>query len=84
MPFVACTAPVTRRAKLPASPDTDEGTAAQGDGEVGQMAIECPLERVQLSLSVRQDVPLAAPCALTPTAWITFGFDEISTRLSSK
>jgi acetamidase/formamidase len=53
-----------------------DGHAAQGDGEVGQMAIECPLERVQLTLSIRPDVPLAAPCALTPTAWITFGFDE--------
>jgi acetamidase/formamidase len=53
-----------------------DGHAAQGDGEVGQMAIECPLEHVQLTLTVRQDVPLAAPCALTPTAWITFGFDE--------
>jgi acetamidase/formamidase len=53
-----------------------DGHAAQGDGEVGQMAIECPLERVQLTLSVREDLTLVTPCALTPTAWIAFGFDE--------
>jgi acetamidase/formamidase len=53
-----------------------DGHAAQGDGEVGQMAIECPLERVQLTLSVREDPTLVMPCALTPTAWIVFGFDE--------
>jgi acetamidase/formamidase len=53
-----------------------DGHAAQGDGEVGQMAIECPLERVQLTLTVRDDVSLAAPVALTPSAWLAFGFDE--------
>jgi acetamidase/formamidase len=53
-----------------------DGHAAQGDGEVGQMAIECPLERVQLTLTVRDDLAIVTPQALTPTAWLAFGFDE--------
>ena len=53
-----------------------DGHAAQGDGEVGQMAIECPLERVRLTLVVRDDIALDTPLALTPTGWLAFGFDE--------
>ena len=50
--------------------------ARQADGEVSQLAIECPLERAELTLSVRDDLPLTTPIAWTPDAWITFGFDE--------
>jgi acetamidase/formamidase len=53
-----------------------DGHARQGDGEVSQVAIECPLERAELTLSVRDDLPLTTPIAWTPTAWLTFGFDE--------
>ena len=53
-----------------------DGHAAQGDGEVSQLAIEAPVERAQLTLSVRDDLPLTAPIAWTPEAWLTFGFDE--------
>ncbi len=53
-----------------------DGHAAQGDGEVSQLAIECPLERAQLTLSVRDDLYLTTPIAWTPDAWLTFGFDE--------
>jgi len=53
-----------------------DGHAAQGDGEVSQLAIEAPVERAQLTLAVRDDLPLAAPIAWTPEAWLTFGFDE--------
>jgi acetamidase/formamidase len=49
--------------------------ARQGDGEVSQLAIECPLERAELTLSVRDDLPLTTPIAWTPAAWLTFGFD---------
>jgi acetamidase/formamidase len=49
--------------------------ARQGDGEVSQLAIECPLERAELTLSVRDDLPLTTPVAWTPAAWLTFGFD---------
>jgi len=52
-----------------------DGHAAQGDGEVGQLAIEAPVERAILSLSVRDDLLLTAPIAWTPEAWLTFGFD---------
>ena len=51
-------------------------TPRQGDGEVSQLAIECPLERAELTLSVRDDLPLTTPIAWTPAAWLTFGFDE--------
>jgi acetamidase/formamidase len=53
-----------------------DGHAAQGDGEVSQLAIEAPVERAQLTLSVRDDLRLANPIAWTPEAWLTFGFDE--------
>jgi len=53
-----------------------DGHARQGDGEVSQIAIECPLERVELRLSLRDDLELATPIAWTPEAWLTFGFDE--------
>ena len=36
-----------------------DGHAAQGDGEVSQLAIEAPVERARLTLSVRDDLPLA-------------------------
>jgi acetamidase/formamidase len=53
-----------------------DGHAAQGDGEVSQLAIEAPVERARLTLSVRDDLPLSNPIAWTPDAWLTFGFDE--------
>jgi acetamidase/formamidase len=53
-----------------------DGHAAQGDGEVSQLAIEAPVERAQLTLTVRDDLALANPIAWTPDAWLTFGFDE--------
>lgn len=53
-----------------------DGHAAQGDGEVSQLAIEASVERAQLTLSIRDDLPLVNPVAWTPEAWLTFGFDE--------
>jgi acetamidase/formamidase len=53
-----------------------DGHAAQGDGEVSQLAIEAPVDRARLTLSVRDDLPLTTPAAWTPEAWLTFGFDE--------
>ncbi len=53
-----------------------DGHAAQGDGEISQLAIEAPVDRAQLTLAVRDDVQLANPIAWTPEAWLTFGFDE--------
>jgi acetamidase/formamidase len=53
-----------------------DGHARQGDGEVSQTAIECPLERLELTLTVRDDPRLETPIAWTPGAWLTFGFHE--------
>jgi acetamidase/formamidase len=53
-----------------------DGHARQGDGELGQFAIECPLERLRLTLDVRDDLELATPLAWTPDAWVTLGFHE--------
>jgi len=52
-----------------------DGHAAQGDGEISGTAIECPVE-AQLTLDVRDDLPLTWPIARTADAWLTFGFDE--------
>ncbi len=53
-----------------------DGHAAQGDGEVSQLAVEAPVERARLTLSLRDDLELSTPIAWTPEAWLTFGFDE--------
>jgi acetamidase/formamidase len=53
-----------------------DGHARQGDGEVCGTAIECPFERVELTLTVRDDMTLETPRADTADAWITLGFDE--------
>ena len=53
-----------------------DGHACQGDGEVSQVALECPLERLELTLSVRDDFPVANPVARTADAWLTLGLDE--------
>jgi acetamidase/formamidase len=52
-----------------------DGHGAQGDGEVSGTAIECPLERVQLTFDVR-DIELRSPIARIDDAWLAFGFDE--------
>ncbi|PEJ57449.1 acetamidase [Bacillus sp. AFS002410] len=53
-----------------------DGHAAQGDGEVSGQAIEAPFEKVNLTLTVREDLDITMPRANTPAGWITFGFDE--------
>jgi acetamidase/formamidase len=52
-----------------------DGHAAQGDGEVAGTAIEAPVE-AQLTLDVRDDLPLEWPIARLDGAWLTFGLDE--------
>src|SRR5262249_19152666 len=52
------------------------GHARQGDGEVCQLAIECPMERVRLTLDVRRDLRLDMPVVWTPEAWVTLGLSE--------
>jgi len=53
-----------------------DGHAAQGDGEVFGTAIECPMEMVDLTFAVREDMYLKMPRANTPAGWITFGLHE--------
>lgn len=53
-----------------------DGHALQGDGEVSGTAIECPMDHVDITLTVRDDMQLKLPIANTPSSWITFGFHE--------
>ncbi|MCE4047467.1 MULTISPECIES: acetamidase/formamidase family protein [Bacillaceae] len=53
-----------------------DGHALQGDGEISGTAIECPMELVDITLIVRNDMKLKAPIAKTPSGWITLGFNE--------
>lgn len=58
-----------------------DGHGLQGDGEVCGTAIECPMERVDLTFKLI-DSRLKAPRAKTADAWITFGFDADLNRAS--
>lgn len=53
-----------------------DGHAVQGDGEVSGVAIECPMERVDLTFRLHSQMSLTTPRANTPTGWITLGFDK--------
>lgn len=52
-----------------------DGHAAQGDGEIAVTAIECPMERVDLTFTLLDDMPLTGPVAKTSSGWVTLGFD---------
>jgi acetamidase/formamidase len=43
-----------------------DGHAAQGDGEIGGTAIECPMEQVELTFQLHDDLPVTTPTANTP------------------
>ena len=51
-----------------------DGHAAQGDGEVGGTAIECPMT-TEVRLDLVDDRPVPSIHAETPAGRITFGFD---------
>jgi acetamidase/formamidase len=51
-----------------------DGHAAQGDGEVGGTAIECPM-RTEAVLDIAHDRPIDSIHAETPVGRVTFGFD---------
>jgi acetamidase/formamidase len=53
-----------------------DGHARQGDGEVSGTAIECPLERAELTINLHDEFLLETPIARVPEAWIAFGFHE--------
>lgn len=50
-----------------------DGHAAQGDGEISGTAIECPMDRVDLTFTLHDDLPVTAPLAHTPAGWVTMG-----------
>jgi acetamidase/formamidase len=49
-----------------------DGHAAQGDGEVSGTAIECPIERAELTFTFA-DLALKTPIAQTPAGWLALG-----------
>ncbi len=51
-----------------------DGHAAQGDGELSGTAIECPIQRAELTFVLHPNLHLSLPRARTPAGWITFGF----------
>src|SRR6266568_6194606 len=53
-----------------------DGHGVQGDGEVSGVAIECPMERVELGFALHEDLALATPRAYTPAGWVTLAFHE--------
>lgn len=53
-----------------------DGHAVQADGEVSGTAIECPMERVELTFSLEAGTDLPAAWAETPAGLITMGFDR--------
>ena len=53
-----------------------DGHGAQGDGEVSGMAIECPMEHVEVKLTVLDEPKLTMPRAWTPEGWLTFGLHQ--------
>ena len=53
-----------------------DGHGVQGDGEVSGMAIECPMEHVEVKLTVLDEPKLTMPRAWTPEGWLTFGLHE--------
>ena len=53
-----------------------DGHAVQGDGEVSGVALECPMERVDLTFHLRDDLPLTTPRVHSSKGWMTLGFHE--------
>ncbi len=53
-----------------------DGHAVQGDGEVSITAIECGMDRVDLTFDLRDDFPIRTPHAWTPDAWLTLGLGD--------
>ncbi len=53
-----------------------DGHATQADGEVSGLAIECPMERVDLTFRLHPQMSLTTPRANTPAGWLTLGVDE--------
>ncbi len=55
---------------------TGDGHAKQGDGEVSVTAIECPMERAELTFHLHRDLHITTPRAKTREGWLTLGFSS--------
>jgi acetamidase/formamidase len=55
---------------------TGDGHGAQGDGEVSETPIECPMEQCDLTLTLHRELVISHPRARTAEGWLTFGFHE--------
>ncbi len=53
-----------------------DGHAAQGDGEVSGLAIECPMAQADLTFHLHPALSIATPRAETPAGKLTLGFGE--------
>src|SRR5690606_28069593 len=53
-----------------------DGHAVQGDGEISGTAIECPMDRVDLTFDLPDAFPVTTPTAKTAEGWLTMGFGE--------
>lgn len=53
-----------------------DGHAVQGDGEVAGPALECPMERVGLTILLHKSKAPNLPYAETPAGWVNLGFGE--------
>jgi len=51
-----------------------DGHAVQGDGEVAGPALECPMERVEMTVVLHKGAAPSLPYAHTPAGWVTLGF----------
>jgi len=53
-----------------------DGHAAQGDGEISGTAIECPMQEVDLTFILHEEMTLTTAAAQTARGWMTMGFHE--------
>ncbi len=53
-----------------------DGHAAQGDGEIGGTAIECPIQKVTLHFDLDPEPDVDFAWARTPSGLVTFGLHE--------
>jgi acetamidase/formamidase len=53
-----------------------DGHAVQGDGEVAGPALECPMERVEMTVILHKGAAPKLPYADTPAGWVALGFGE--------
>lgn len=61
-----------------------DGHAAQANGELAGSAIECMMDEIIIEVTVREDLPLAAPRVLFENKTITLGFGKTLERATDQ